>query len=596
MASRTVYSLLDEAVDKWGNAPALHQPAGNQKYRTYSWIEYRQAVREIAAGLWELGMQRGDVIGLGSETRAEFYLADLGVITCGAASAALYVNSPAAEQVGLLKRCRAKLLFVEDPKMMNVLKAAGGGGLGIPWVLMTGEAEGALTLDRLRENGRKALATDNDLFSQKRAEVTAEDFAILYLTSGATGEPKMVWNTHRALVGNVDMGPGILPNITPKDCALAFLPSAHIAQRIGIELLPLRMGIQVYFSESLARMPHEFKTVKPTLFLAPPRVWERVYSSVRTEIRKRGAITRKMFYAALGVGAQVSHYKQQGKPVPGWLSSAWKLADKAVFSKIRARFGGRIRFAISGAAPLGHNLGEFYEAIGMPLMEGYGLTEGGIVCLNAWDTVRLGTVGKPLTGVEIKLADDGELLVRSPALASSYFQDPVATAEVFQNGWLHTGDLAEISPDGFASITGRKKEMIVASNGKKIYPTKLEALFKTEPIISQMLLVGDNESYVAALFTINPAAAEAIPGLKGRSMEEMAVAPQLLAEVKRAVQTANKQLAPYEQIRKHTVLPRDFTIENGEMTPTTKVRRKQVLENFKEQIAAMYSSKEDLLS
>ncbi len=594
MAPRSVYSLLDEAVDKWGSAPALHQPIGNQKYRTYTWIEYREAVREIAAGLWEMGIQRGDVVGLGSETRAEFYLADLGVIACGAASAALYVNSPAADQVVLLKRCGAKLIFVEDAKMMKSLKAAGGDTLGVPWVLMTGEAEGASTLDWLRENGRKALAADPELFSRIRANVTTEDFAILYLTSGATGEPKMVWNTHRALVANVDMGPGILPNVTLKDCALAFLPSAHIAQRIGIELLPLRMGIQVYFSESLARMPHEFKTVKPTLFLAPPRVWERVYASVRTEIRKRGAVARKVFYAALGVGAQVSHYKQQGKPVPGWLNSAWKLSDKVVFSKIRERFGGRIRFAISGAAPLGRDLGEFYEAIGMPLMEGYGLTEGGIVCLNAWDSVRLGTVGKPLNGVEIKLANDGELLVRSPALASSYFQDPAATAEVFRNGWLHTGDLAEISPDGYASITGRKKEMIVSSNGKKIYPIKLEALFKTEPIVSQMLLVGDNEQYVSALFTINPAAAEAIPGMKGKSIEELAAAPEVLAEVKRAVQMANKQLAQYEQIRKHTVLPREFTIENGEMTPTTKVRRKKVLENFKEQIAAMYSSKEDL--
>ena len=596
MASRTVYSLLDEAVEKWGNAIALHQPIGNSKYKTYTWIEYREAVREIAAGLWEMGIQRGDVVGLGSETRAEFYLADLGVITSGAAAAALYVNSPAADQVGLIRRCGAKLIFIEDPEMLKVLKAAGGDSLDIPWVLMTGQADGVLTLDGLREKGRKALAADPDLFSRKRVTMTTEDFAILYLTSGATGDPKMVWNTHRALVANVDMGPGILPNVTPKDCALAFLPSAHIAQRIGIELLPLRMGIQVYFSESLARMPHEFKTVKPTLFLAPPRVWERVYASVRTEIRKRGAITRKIFYAALGVGAQVSHYKQQGKPVPGWLNSAWKLADKAVFSKIRERFGGRIRFAISGAAPLGRDLGEFYEAIGMPLMEGYGLTEGGIVCLNAWDSVRLGTVGKPLKGVEIKLAEDGELLVKSPSLASGYFQDPAATLEVFQNGWLHTGDLAEISPEGYASITGRKKEMIVSSNGKKIYPTKLEALFKTEPIVSQMLLVGDNESYVSALFTINPAAAEAIPGMKGKSAEQLATAPEVLAEVKRAVQKANKQLAQYEQIRKHTVLPRDFTIENGEMTPTSKVRRGKVLENFKEQIAAMYSSREDPLS
>lgn len=592
MTSRTVYSLLEEAVEKWGNAPALHQPIASQRYQTYSWLEYREIVREIAAGLRALGVRLGDVVGLGSETRAEFYLADLGAITCGAASAALYVNSPAVDQIGLLKRCGAKLVFVEDPKMLKTLLDVGGESF--TWILLTGEAGDVLTLSGLRERGRKAMVEDAGLFSRMRGEVTPEHYAILYLTSGATGEPKMVWNTHKALVANVDMGPGILPGVSAKDCAMAFLPSAHIAQRIGIELLPLRMGIQVYFSESLARMPYEFKTVRPTLFLAPPRVWERVYASVRTEVRKRNMFARQIFYAALGIGIQVSRYKQEGTHVPAWLDQSWKIADKLVFSKIRERFGGRIKFAISGAAPLGRDLGEFYEAIGMPLMEGYGLTEGGIVCLNSFDTVRLGTVGKPLTGVEIKLAVDGELLVKSPALASAYFQDEDATKQVFRDGWLHTGDIAEIHSDGFASITGRKKEMIVASNGKKIYPSKLEALFKTEPLISQMILVGDNESYVSALFTINSAAAEILEGLKGKTIAEMAKSPQVQAEVKQAVQRANKQLAQYEQIRKFRVLDRDFTIEAGEMTPTMKVRRRQVLENFRAQIAEMYAGKEDL--
>ena len=594
MELRTIYSLLDEAVEKWGNTAALHQPIAGHKYQTYSWIEYREAVREIAAGLRTLGIHRGDVVGLGSETRAEFYLADLGAITCGAASAALYVNSPPADQIGLLRKCEAKLIFVETPKLLNTLMTAGGSNLSATWVLLTGEAADVLTLPNLRARGRTAMAENAGFFSQIRSESTPDDYAILYLTSGATGEPKMVWNTHRAVVANVDMGPDILPGVVPQDCALAFLPSAHIAQRIGIELLPLRMGIQVYFSESLARMPQEFKSVRPTLFLAPPRVWERIYASVRTEIKKRNSIARQVFYAALGVGSQVSRYKQEDKPVPAWLKQSWNVADKLVFSKIRERFGGRIRFAISGAAPLGRDLGEFYEAIGMPLMEGYGLTEGGIVCLNSSGKGRLGTVGKPLTGVELKLAEDGELLVRSPALASGYFKDEITTAQVFRDGWLHTGDLAEIQPDGYAVITGRKKEMIVSSNGKKIYPTKLEALFKTEPVISQMLLVGDNQSYVAALFTINTAAAEVLPGLKGKSTTEICASTQVQAEVKKAVQKANQQLAQYEQIKKFKVLDRDFSIESGEMTPTMKVRRTKVLDNFKAEIAAMYSAKEDL--
>ena len=596
MAERTVYSLLDEAVEKWGNAQALHQPVGGQKYKSYTWVEYREIVREIAAGLSAMGLQKGDVAGLGSETRAEFYFADIGAMTAGAASAALYVNSPAAEQVSLLRRCGAKIVFVEDPQMLGTLRGAGGDQLPVQWVLMTGAAEGAITLDDVREKGRNAMIADAGLFSNLRAMVKPSDDAILYLTSGATGDPKMVYTTHGALVGNVDMGPFVLTDGGPQDAALAFLPSAHIAQRIGIQMLPLRLGIPVYFSESLARMPHEFKTVRPTMFLAPPRVWERIYSSVRTEIRKRGTVSRQIFYAALGVGSQVSRYKQQGKPVPAWLNQSWNVADKLVFQKIRERFGGRIRYGISGAAPLSRDLAEFYEAIGMPLMEGYGLTEGGILTLNPQTGPRLGTVGKPLKGVECKLGDDGELLIKSVSLARAYFKDDAATADVFRDGWLYTGDLASISEDGYVSITGRKKEMIISSNGKKIYPSKLEALFKTEPLVSQIILIGDKQPFVTALFTINPTAAEVIKGmeeLRGKPIAELATAAPVQAEVKRAVQRANKQLAQYEQIRKFRVLEREFTIDDGELTPTMKVRRMKVIENFKAKIAEMYAGKED---
>ena len=591
MAERTIYSLLDEAVEKWGNAQALHQPVGGQKYQSYTWVEYREIVREIAAGLRSVGVHKGDIVGLGSETRAEFYFADLGTMTSGAAAAALYVNSPAAEQVALLRKCGAKLIFIEDPKMLSNLLEAGADQLGAQWVLMTGATDGVMTLADLREKGRNALVADAGFFSAIRAQVTPADDAILYLTSGATGDPKMVYTTHGALVANVDMGPFCLLDGGPKDCALAFLPSAHIAQRVGIELLPLRLGIPVYFSESLARMPHEFKFVRPTMFLAPPRVWERIYASVRTEIRKRGAVSRQIFYASLGIGSQVSRYKQQGKPVPLWLEKSWNIADKLVFQKIRDRFGGRMRYAISGAAPLSRDLGEFYEAIGMPLMEGYGLTEGGVLSLNPETGPRLGTIGKPLRGVECKLGEDGELLINSPSLARAYFKDDVATAEVFRNGWLHTGDLATISEDGYVAITGRKKEMIVSSNGKKVYPSKLEALFKTEPLVSQIILIGDKQPFVTALFTINPGAAEVIKGmedLQGKPIAELAAAAPVQAEIKRAVQRANKQLAQYEQIRKFRVLDREFTIDDGELTPTMKVRRMNVIENFKTLIAGMY--------
>jgi len=597
MLKRTVYSLLEEAATAHGELVALHQPETKKEgrgYRTYTWIEYRTAAREIACGLRSIGVQNGDIVAVGSETRAEFYLLDIGIMANGSTSAALYVNSQAVDQVSALRRCGAKLIFVEDAKIYRALQAAGGAELEARWVVMTGLIEGVTTLEEVRARGRAAMADDPEYFERIRLSVLPEQRAILYLTSGATGEPKFVEVSHASLVANVDIGKKVI-DMGPQDRVLAFLPSAHIAQRLGIELLPLAMGIPVYFSESLARMPHEFKLVKPTFFLAPPRVWERVYASVRTEIQKRGGAAKKLFYAAIGMSADAVKLRHAGKSVPLWMTLPLALFDKLVFSKIRERLGGELTFAVSGAAPLAKELALFYEAIGMPLHEGFGLTEGGILTLNLPGKQRMGSIGPALPGVKLKLADDGELLVSGPTVAMGYFNDAKATADVFRDGWLYTGDIAEIAKDGYVSITGRKKEIIVSSNGKKVYPTRVEELFKTETLISQMVLAGDRQPYVSALFTINAAAAETLEGLKGKPLAELAATPAVQAAVKKAVKAANAQLASYEQVKKFRVLPVEFSIEGGELTPTMKVRRSKVLEKFAAQVAEMYAATDDLL-
>ncbi len=266
-----------------------------------------------------------------------------------------------------------------------------------------------------------------------------------------------------------------------------------------------------------------------------------------------------------------------------------------MFRKIRARFGGRLRVAASGAAPLGKDLAEFYEAVGMPIVEGYGLTEGGVVTLNPVERPRPGSIGKPLPGVEIRFAEDGEILVQSPTLFSGYWNDPGATAEVLRDGWLHTGDIGYAEEDGHLFITGRKKELIVSSTGKKIYPSRVENLFKTEPLISHVLLLGDDLPYLTALFTINPKSAEVLKGMeawKDRPMEEIAAAAPVTAEVRKAVTRINRQLAPFEQVRKYRILPREFSIEAGELTATMKVRRGRAIENFRRHIDELYAGKD----
>jgi long-chain acyl-CoA synthetase len=588
--TRTLYQVLVETALAYGDAPALRQPLPNGTYHVYSWNQYQHAAEEIAAGLRSLGICNGDVVALNSETRLEFYLADLGILTNGSIAAAMYPSYPAADLVRTIQTTQARAIFVEDPKTLRALR-------GAPvehWILLTGEAEGALTLEQLRAKGREAMAANAGLLAHIVAGVSPADTAILYLTSGATGEPKMALVTHQSVVSNIDMGPSVLP-MGPKDSTVAFLPSAHIAQRVVIELLPMRCGMPVTFFESLLKLPNDIRKVRPTILLAPPRMWERIYSTICTELRKKPAAIRKAFYGALGLGLAAAEYRRTNRPVPWRLRAPLAVADRIFFQKVRGRFGGRIQVAASGAAPLSKDLAEFYEAIGMPLVEGYGLTEGGVTSLNPLDRPKPGSIGKPLPGIEFRFSEDNEILIKGPCLFSGYLNDPVTTGEVLSGGWLHTGDLGHCDEEGYVYITGRKKELIVSSTGKKIYPSRVESLFKTESLISQVLLIGDRLPFLTALFTINLAAAETLSGMeewKGRPPAEVVQAPPVLAEIQKAVLRVNKQLAPFEQVRRHRVLGRDFTIEDGELTATMKVRRTRAMENFRDDIAELYAGRE----
>ena len=340
------------------------------------------------------------------------------------------------------------------------------------------------------------------------------------------------------------------------------------------ELLPVLTGTEVWFSEGLSKLPHELRAIRPTLFLSPPRLWERIHASIVAEIKKRPAAVRKLFYFGLGLGNQAARLRRQGRPVPVTIQAPLRLFDRIMFSKIRERLGGRLRAPVSGSAPLSKELAEFYEAVGMPLIEGYGLTEGGVVSVNPLDRPKPGSIGKLLPGVEVRIADDGELMIHGSILFDGYYKDPEATAAVLRDGWLATGDIAECDAEGYYYITGRKKELIVASNGKKIYPARIEGLFKREPLISHVLLIGDKLPYVTALITVHGEFADAAPA------------------VERAVKDVNRQLPAFEQIRKFRILERDFSIENGELTPTMKLRKSRILENHRALVNELYAGRE----
>jgi long-chain acyl-CoA synthetase len=316
-----------------------------------------------------------------------------------------------------------------------------------------------------------------------------------------------------------------------------------------------------------------------------------MYATILSEVKKRPMIARKIFYGALGLGANAARLQREGKPIPGWMKSPLKLANKLVFQKVRERLGGRLRIAASGGAPLAKDLAEFYAAIGMPLIEGYGLTEAGVVSFNPLGHAKPGSIGKLVPRVQARLADDGELQLKTPCLFSGYYKDDAATRSVMdQDGWFSTGDIAESDAEGYWYITGRKKELIVSSNGKKIYPSRIEGLFKMEPLVNQVVLVGDKKPYVTALITLNLAN---FKDDKAEKAADAGASQPLNKAVKEAVGRVNKQLADFEKIRRFKVLARDFSIEHGELTPTMKIRRARVLELHRDLVSELYLGREE---
>lgn len=600
MRERTVFTVLEETATRYGDAPALYQPfvrRTSTEYRVYSWNDWLKTSREIAMGLRELGLKTGETVSVLSETRAEFYLVDVGIMAAGGIAAALYIAYAPAELAANLATMGARFLFAEDEKVLAKLaRAIELRQQTMPQhvILITGH--GALTLEKLQRLGREAMERDPEAFARVQSDIRADDPAILYPTSGATGEPKMALTSHAAILANIDMGPVVLP-VGPEDSTIVFLPSAHMAQRIVLELVPMRMGMPVWFSEGLSHLPAELKTIRPTIFFAPPRLWGRMYASIQMELKKRPAALRRLFAGALRLGMRRVRYTFDGKRRPLWISVAASISGAIMFRAIRARLGGRVRVAASGAAPLGKNLAEFFAAIGVPIIEGYGLTEAGVICFNPLQRPKPGSVGKVLPGIEVRLGVDNELMVRTPCIFKGYYRDEVTTRSVLrEDGWLSTGDLAEVDADGYWYITGRKKEVIVLSNGKKVYPARIENLFKMEPLINEVVLIGDNKPHVTALLTLNMAEAAKLVGFderNGHAPANVVHAEPVQVAVRQAIARVNAQLADFERIRRYNVLEREFSIEQGELTPTMKVRRTRAIENHPELVNELYLGKED---
>jgi long-chain acyl-CoA synthetase len=562
MERRTAPELWRDIVRDAPREPAYLEEQADG-WRPVSWDEAAERVEALARGLLGRGVRHGDRVAVLSRTRLEWILLDWAVMSIGAVVVGLYPTSSAKECEYILEHCEAVLAFTEDEEQTRKLVSIRGALPALREVIPFDR------LDKLEAEGRLA--------KHLRPDPVAEDnLATLIYTSGTTGPPKGCMLTHRNLVTAATRVVEGLHH--PSDVVLLFLPLAHSYGRLAHQAASFR-GSTVACVADVARVPEALAAVRPTVLPAVPRVYEKVHANTLGEIERAGGSRRRIGLWALGVGARASRARREGAPVGGMLALQERLADRLVFSKVRERLGGRLRVGISGAAPLSTDVMEFFHALGVPVIEGYGLTEtASSASVNEPEDFQIGTVGRPVEGAEIRLAEDGEILVRSDSVFTGYYKEPEATAEALtDDGWLRTGDVGEIDAQGFLRVTDRKKDLIITAGGKNIAPQNLENALKSSRFVSQAIVVGDRRPYVTALLTLD----EAEVASSGRD-------PQGL--VQQLVDDVNRDRTRVEQIKRFVILPRDFSQEEGEVTPTLKLRRRVIHDHFANEIEQLYAS------
>jgi long-chain acyl-CoA synthetase len=594
MAIRTVCDIFYYSVDTFRKAEHLKYKKDGT-WRVISSEELRTAVEEISMGLRALGVEKGDKVAILSENRPEWAIADLATLAIGAADAPVYSTLTPAQVLYILNDSESKVVFVSNATQAAKVAEVRAQAKHLKHVIRMDAApvEGTLHFDEVRAKGREALARDKDAVRKRVAEVKPEDLATLIYTSGTTGDPKGVMLTHANLVSNVLGAANAFPTLGPDDVCLSFLPLCHSFERTSGHNFMLFGGATIAYAESVEKVPENMGEVRPTIMGSVPRLYEKMYARVNEKVANDSPLRQKMFRWAISVGREAFHHRIERTEPGAFLKLKLALADKLVFSKIKARTGGRLRLFISGGAPLAREIAEFFGAVGLLICEGYGLTETSpVITCNRPEWIKPGTVGQPIQGVEVKIAPDGEILARGPNIMQGYFKKPEATAEAIDvDGWFHTGDIGVLDKDGFLTITDRKKDILVTSGGKNIAPQPIENTIKTNKYFSEVVMIGNNRNFPAALVVPNFDTLEKWAkekGLASGSREDLVKKPEVLAFYQKLVTDLTPDLAQFEKIKKLTLIPREFTIEAGELTPTLKVKRRVVEAKYKDVIDRMY--------
>ena len=574
----------------WANAERFPDVISFRRQVDGSWLdvtarEFAAQVIAVAKGLVEAGIERGDRVGLMSKTRYEWTLIDFAIWAAGAVTVPIYDTSSPEQVAWILSDSGAKGVFVETDAHLAAVDEVRD---RLPALTYTWQIEAERSaVDELTTLGKDVA---DDTVHERRRAVGAEDLATIVYTSGTTGRPKGVELTHRNLLSEIRADINAFPQLMEQgNSLLCFLPLAHILAR-AIAVTAITARVTLGHTPDVKNLVADLGTFRPTFVVAVPRVFEKVYNSAKQKAHGEGK--GKIFDLAEQVAVSYSEAQDRGGAGLA-LKAQHFLFDKLVYGKLRAALGGRCIAAVSGGAPLGPRLAHFFRGIGVPVFEGYGLTEtSAAAAVNTQDAFRVGTVGRPVAGNAVRIADDGEVLLKGGVVFGAYFNNETATKEALEDGWFHTGDLGELDEDGFLRITGRKKEIIVTAGGKNVAPSGLEDTLRAHPLISQAMVVGDQRPFIAALITIDE---EFFPSWKAQNgkpadaaVADLAGDPDLVAAVQSAVDEANKQVSHAEAIKKFAILGKDFSEAGGEITPSMKLKRNVVSKNYASSIDGLY--------
>jgi long-chain acyl-CoA synthetase len=597
-SNETVPTRFLKAVEKWGDRVAMRKKEYGL-WHDITWHEYHDQVRCIACALMSMGLEKGDTVAIIGDNCPEWVFADLGIQCCGAAATGVYATNAWQQVEYVVKNSDSKFFFVENEEQLDKWLRFKGNVPSLKKVIVW-DIEGlrqfkdpmVMTFDELVEMGRGLAADNPGMFAKRIAEIESEDLSVLIYTSGTTGPPKGAMLTHRNCLW---MGHAITTDnpMTSKDEIMSFLPLCHIFEQLFTVLGHITCGHIVNFIESPDTVAENMMEISPTVGHAVPRIWEKYFSAIQIRMSDATWFKRLVFYSALKIGNKRAELKMGFKPVPFYLEMLYGLAYFAVFRKLKERMGfDRLRVAISGAAPIAPEILHFYQSIGVNLVEGYGQTEGtGVTSVSRIGRVKFGAVGQPLTDLEIKIADDGEILVKSPGVFKGYFKNPEATAETIVDGWLHSGDVGELDDDGFLKITDRKKDIIVTAGGKNITPQYIENKLKASIYINDAVVIGDRRKYLTCLIMIdedNVVKYAQDHKIQFSTYKDLTLHDDIRKLIQDEIKAVNDSLARVEQIKKFCILPKKLYEEDGEVTPTMKVKRNFVNEAFSELIESMY--------